>query len=164
VVENAVWQKVRGVLENPKLILAEVQKSKQVSNSTSVEQEIIQKQRELENNMNAERRLVALVRYGVADADYVLDQIIGVKKERREIKERLSQLIKLKEERQSLENAEIKLDEFCSTVRHNLDQCDVKQKRLALDALNIKVKAIPEQIEIRGAIPLKFSSTEQTWA
>jgi hypothetical protein len=37
-------------------------------------------------------------------------------------------------------------------------------KRLALDALAIRVKATSTQITIEGEIPLKFSSTAQTWA
>ena len=152
------------MLENPEVILQEVQQRKQANDFTSLEQEITQRQRQLKNNINAEHRLIDLLRQGEVDTDYVLDQVSGIKRERKEIEERLSQLTKLQEENQSLENAEMKLDEFCSRVRYNLDYCSFQDKRLALDALAIKVKATRERIEIEGVVPLKFSSTERTSA
>jgi len=80
---------------------------------------------------------------------------------------------KPKEQLTKIAKAEIKLSEFCERVRENLAQCIIQEKRLALDALNIKVTASPEQIDIRGTIPTditttqtpsEFITTEQTWA
>jgi hypothetical protein len=51
---------------------------------------------------------------------------------------------KLKDTRERLSNmvdAEIKLNEFCQRVRQNLDNATLQDKRLALNALDIRVTA-----------------------
>ena len=57
-------------------------------------------------------------------------------------------------------NAEIKLNEFCERVRQNLEQCTHQEKRLALDALDIKVVATQQGIDIKGSIPIKIATTD----
>jgi len=165
ILEEVVWGQVRQVLENPEIILAEVQKRKQTTNLASLRDEITQKRRQVQNYQNEERRLITLYRYGeIDDIDYILDQISRLKKIRQDAEERLSQLVQLEQQQANLQNAEIKLNEFCSTVRHNLDNCSFQEKRLALDALAIKITATPQHVGIEAALPIKFSSTEQTWA
>ena len=96
-----------------------------------------------------------------------------LKKDREEDKQHLCRLHETKEQLAKLEKCEIKLNEFCETVRQNLSRCTIKEKRLALDALGIKVLANHERIEIHGNIPLESATTQssgdvtttgQTWA
>lgn len=162
--ENLVWDKVRQVLGNPQVVLAEVRRRKQESGPSPLDSEIARKRRQIEQSKKAEQRLIQLLRHADDQTDYVLDQINEVKKERKEAEERLSELIRLKEDRDKWETAEVTLDELCARVKNNLDRCTFQDKRLALDALAIKVTATPKQIFIEGSVPVKFSSTEQTWA
>ena len=57
-------------------------------------------------------------------------------------------------------NAEIKLNEFCETTCQNLERCTLQEKRLALDVLDIKVTATPEQIDIKGVVPIDITPTQ----
>ena len=120
-----------------------------------------------------QKRLVKLFRHGEVTEDYILDEMNQLKKDREEDEQHLCRLRETKEQLAKLATAEIKLNDFCQRVRQNLSQCTFADKRLALEALDIKVIATPEQVEIKGAIPIDltatptsqgFSSTERTWA
>lgn len=166
-VEDIVWEKVKGILANPQVVLQEIKKQAQSTNLSQVDDEIVRKQKELQNNIKAEGRLVTLLRRAqgaIYDVDFVLDQINDVKREREELHQRLEQLLTLKREAERLGNAEAKLGELVSKVQNNLDHCTTEDKRLAFAALSIKVIGTSERICIEGSIPVKFSSTEQTSA
>ena len=87
-----------------------------------------------------------------------------LKKDRQADEEQLARLCETKEQLDKLANAEIKLNEFCARVRENLAECTIQDKRLALDALDIRVIATPERIDIKGVIPIEFITTGQTSA
>ena len=96
-----------------------------------------------------------------------------LKKDREEDKQHLCRLHETKEQLAKLATVKIKLNDFCARVRQNLADCSIEDKRLALDALGIKVLANHERIEIHGNIPLESATTQssgdvttigQTWA
>ena len=87
--------------------------------------------------------------------------------------EQLNQLLQAKEQLNNLTKVEMKLSEYCERVKQNLAQLTFQEKRFVLDALDIKVMATQENIEIKAAIPIefidkksteKFSPIAQTWA
>jgi len=53
-----------------------------------------------------------------------------------------------------LESSQLRLDEVTDMVLENLQNCTPELKRLAFDALHIKVYASTETVEIQGVIPL----------
>lgn len=61
-----------------------------------------------------------------------------------------------------LGQAEMKLNDYCERVRQNLGQCTLQDKRLALDALDIKVVSTQESTEIKGVIPIVLTSTQSS--
>ncbi len=46
------------------------------------------------------------------------------------------------------------IERFCEMVRQNLGECTFENKRLALEALSIKVWVDGNNLEIEGAIPI----------
>ena len=56
----------------------------------------------------------------------------------------------------------MKLDEIYHTVLENLQNCTQEDKRLAIDALDIKVYATHDQVRIDGVVPLALPTIEQT--
>jgi hypothetical protein len=66
----------------------------------------------------------------------------------------------------ALTNAKIKLGNLYDQVLLNLHNANLELKRLALDALDIRVYASTDKIEIKGVIPLELAlpTTAQTWA
>ena len=176
--EEIVWNKVREVLEDPKIVLGELHRQAKAEQhkageGLSLDKEIARLQRKLRSYDAQQKRLVKLFRHGEVTEDYILDEMNQLKKDREEDEQHLCRLRETKEQLAKLATAEIKLNDFCARVRQNLADCSIEDKRLALDALDIKVVATQDHIEINGAIPIDltatptsegFSSTEQTWA
>jgi len=53
---------------------------------------------------------------------------------------------------------------FCAQVAERLDEFDFEEKRLALQALQIKVVVGRDGAKLTGAIPQDLATIEQTWA
>ncbi len=167
--ESLVWGKIREVLEHPQVILDELQrqvegKQGEASNKTTIEKDISKLRRKKANYDYQEKRLISLFRYEEISQDQILDEIVKLKKEREADKQQLSNLEQIKRSQQELRNAEIRLDKCLTTVHQNLDQCTIQTKRLALDALGIKVTVTPNQIDIKGLVPVDLVTIEQTSA
>ncbi len=166
-IEDVVWQKVSELLENPNIILAELQRQVEASTKESqdvanVDREIAKLQRKLKDYINQEKRLVYELRYGEITKDIVLDEINQLKKDRDADQARLAKLYEMKDRLATLVKAEVKLTEFCNRVRANLNQCTLQDKRLALDALGVKVTALSGQIKIQGVIPVELTHTQSS--
>ena len=98
--------------------------------------------------------------------DYVLDEINRLKNECQTDEAELQRIKETKDRLSHIADAEIKLNEFCQRVRQNLDNATIQDKRLALEALDIRVTASTQGIDIKGIIPVEFptlpSSTDVT--
>ena len=75
---------------------------------------------------------------------------------------KLHDLRKLKDNITSLTDAKLKLGQLYNLVIENLKDCTSEVKRLALDALDIKVYASTDRLEIQGVIPLELPTTART--
>ena len=124
-----------------------------------MDREMAELRRRLKKYYREEKRLVSLFRFGEIKEDNILDELNHLKKERQSDQEQLSQLGQAKERLANLMNAEIKLDQFCERVRQNLLQCSTNERRLALDALGVKIIAGQDRIDIHGMMPVEAKST-----
>ena len=127
---------------------------------------LFQVERKLRNYEKQERRLIFLLRHGEVTKDYVLDEINRLKNECQVDEEELQKLKETKNKLSHITDAEIKLNEFCQRVQQNLDNANIQDKRLAIEALDIRVTASTQSIDIKGIIPVEFptlpSSTDVT--
>ena len=87
-----------------------------------------------------------------------------VKVDRNTEQERLADLEKSKKTLQELQQAEVKLNDFCEAIRQQVDNSSFEIKRLALDALDVKVYATRDDVNIQGIIPVDLVTIEQTSA
>jgi site-specific DNA recombinase len=162
-IEDVVWENVKKVLEHPEVIIAELkrqadERSKFSLQEPDLNQEITNLGKRLRSYEKQERQLILLLRHGEVTKDYVLDEINKLKREREADQKELQ---KFKETRAWLSHAvdvETNLSEFCQRVRQNLENATIQDKRLALDALDIRVKASAQSIEIKGIIPVEITS------
>ncbi len=88
--------------------------------------------------------------------DYVLDEINRLKNECQTDEKELQNINETKDRLTHIADAEIKLNEFCPRVRQSLDNVTVQDKRLALEALDIRVTASTQSVDIKGIIPVEF--------
>ena len=61
-----------------------------------------------------------------------------------------------------LTDAKIKLDQLYDRVLENLQDCTPDLKRQLIEALDIKVYASTDKVEIQGVIPLELPTIGQT--
>jgi len=160
-IEEVVWRNVREVLKNPEVIVAEIKRqadeqSKQPLQESDYKKGITKLERKLRNYEEQERQLISLLRHGEVTKDYVLDEINRLKNECQADEEELQKLKETKAKLSHIADAEIKLNEFCQRVRQNLDNANIQDKRLALEALDIRVTASTQSIDIKGIIPVEF--------
>jgi len=85
--EDIVWQKVSAVLQDPQVILAELQRQSEAGTDmpqdvANLDREVSRLQRRLKEYVNQEKRLVYELRYGEITKDLVLDEINRLKKDR----------------------------------------------------------------------------------
>jgi len=175
--EQVVWEKVREVLQKPQTVLeihhVVEDQATEDNNISIIDEQIAALQRKLKQYPSQEKRLVTLFRYGQVNEDNVLDELNRLKVEWESTEQKLAELEAAKEASGQSFKIEAKITDFCNTVGANIDTFNLKEKRLALDALAIKVRARKDYVEIKGSIPVKLESskapenvttTVRTWA
>jgi hypothetical protein len=93
---------------------------------------------------------------GEFEKNEILDRLNNLKRLRQEDEGRLNDLIKTRDNITNLVEAKIRLGQLYNQVLDNLEHSTLEIKRLALDALDIRVYASPDTTEIRGVIPLEL--------
>jgi hypothetical protein len=96
--------------------------------------------------------------------DEVLDRLNNLKRLRHEDKAELTDLLKTRHNITNLTEARIALGPLYDQVFENLQDVTPEIIKLALDALDIKVYASTDRVEIQGVIPLALPTIEQTSA
>jgi len=166
--ESVVWEKVKSVLSTPEVLLAEIRKqteAEQAQLSTgTMEQEIRDLNRRMKGYAGQERRLMNVLRLGVATPDVVLDELNQMKREREWDGKRLASLMQTKENLAKMIDVEANLKELCARIVPDLDNCSNGDKKDAYTYLGLQVKATPEGADIKGFLDPNVLTTGQTWA
>lgn len=162
-IEDVVWENVKKVLEHPEVIIAELKRQADERSKISLQepdlnQEIANLGKHLRSYEKQERQLILLLRHQQVTKDYVLDEINKLKREREADQEELKRLKETRTWLSHVVDAEANLSEFCQRIRQNLENADIQDKRLALDALDIRIKASAQSIDIKGVIPIEIKS------
>ena len=163
--EDITWESIKKVLAKPEIVLASISEqleSELNTPGTSLDKEIQKLKRRLRSYNPQEKRLIQLLRYEEVTQDAVLDEINQLKKERESDEQKLENYVFTKERIASLEDAELKLKDYCQQLGKDLDNATFQDKRSILEMLAIKVTATPEQINIQGVIPLDTTSTQSS--
>jgi site-specific DNA recombinase len=164
--EGVVWDKVKGVLQNPELLLTELGKldaaDARALESGDLEKDIRDITRRLKAYPGQERRLMNALRMEVASPDVILDELNQMKRERDADEKRLISLNDMKDHLAKSVDIEAHLKELCSKVVADLDNCTAQDKKDAFTYLDLKVKASSQSIEIKGYVDLNVLTTGQT--
>ena len=159
-----VWDKTEAVLSNPELVLSQLAEAGDARNLEAIEAEIKTLEKNMRNYEQRRSNLLQALELGEFSNDEILDRLNNLKRLRREDEAKLTDLQRTRDNIKSLAEAKIKLGELYESVLENLKDATPEIKRLALDALDIKVYASTERVEIQGGIPLALPTTERTSA
>jgi site-specific DNA recombinase len=158
--EEKAFNSLGRVLQHPELVLAAIQEELKTEEKNFVQEFSFEKEiQKLKKQINGydvqEKRLVQLFRYQEINQDSVLDEVNSLKKEMESDRLKLDNLVNTKEKIAALKKAEIKLAEYCTTLKGQLDTASYQEKRDILDMLAIKVIATNQGAHLEGIIPLE---------
>lgn len=137
--EGAVWGEVARILGNPSLIQAEIERLRVEGTTATIEANLTDIKSRLDHVENQKRTLVRLYRYGEIDDAYILREWEALEKEGASCSAERQRLSELRERDQELTQASLALEELCQGTNANLEAFGYQDKRLALEALGVKV-------------------------
>jgi DNA repair exonuclease SbcCD ATPase subunit len=149
-------------LDNPELIITEIEKQRgEVQNTGILESELQQIQRQLKALNREQKQLLQWALKGFPEEQIVAENK-RINKERSSLESRETEI-----ERQIQEGREgvariPKMEEYIRLVQEKLTTLDFDMKRLALDMLNIKVWLDGQSVEITGTIPVEDADVVTT--
>jgi site-specific DNA recombinase len=153
--EEAVWSEVEKVLRDPTLILAELQERKEAGVDVAhLEERIKLNCRQLDTLDEAETRYLRLYGVGVISSDKLEKECNRIKLERERIEHDNGDLENcIAEARELILNAE-RIKQVCDLVSINLASFTFEQKRIALEALSIRVWIDGDSVTVEGILPI----------
>ena len=110
-------------------------------------------QRELESCKNQQKRLLKLYQYSEIDENSIVQQTRALQSKEKDLLNELARLQSQQASIRELENIDDKVLEYCQRVSQNLDSLNFEEKRLLLDALEVKVFVYHDHNEVRGLLP-----------
>ncbi len=163
--ESLVWSQIERVLDNPELIINEVEKQHQDANQLGVlEVELQQLERQLRALDRDQEQLLQWALKGFPEETVVTEN----KRINEKCNSLQAQKAELETQIKASQEAAIslpKLEHFVEILRQKLTTLDFETKRLVLDMLNIKVWLDGHNVEITGIISVMDDVivTTQSW-
>jgi len=166
--EDTVWARTKDILSKPEIILDQIQEHliavTDHSNIAMIEADITQLEKNLGQYEKRRSNLLEAIELGEFSRDEILDRLNKIKRLSLEDAKKLDDATALKQNLTGLATAKVKVKDMYVQVLSNLQDCTEETKALALDALDIKVYASTDKVEIQGIIPLELPTTARTSA
>jgi site-specific DNA recombinase len=166
--EEIVWGQIKDIISNPQIVIAEIKKqlleADKGSGGRKLENDIATLGKRLRAYARRRSNLLEAMEIGDFDKDEILDRLNNVKQAQAEDEAKLKQLLNIKDNISRLEKAQLGIAELQGLAVQRLESCSSELKILALKALDVKVYASTEHIEITGVIPLDLPTTARTSA
>lgn len=153
---------VREVLEDPDVVVKELER--QQRGALLLSEEIARLTASVRRLAEQEKRLIRLYGMGEITEEYLLREAGQVKRAREAQEGELARLHQQREHIRMLDGLGDRVKAFCARVAERLERFDFEEKRLALQALQIKVIVGRNGARLQGAIPTNLATIERTWA
>ncbi len=152
--EESVWQQIEALLTQPEVVLAGLKTRMDDANEDShLEQELAQFSRRLKALNREQEQLLQWALKGFPEQT-VITENKRINEQRAILEQRKSELeTRIEQAKENEVDMEF-IECFCEFVRQNLGDFTFDDKRLALEALSIKVWVDASEINIEGAIPV----------
>ena len=157
--ERIIWQEVETALQNPNMIMAGIEALTEEANKADSHLEALATiDDRLKDLDKQQQRLLELALKEFPEAMVEAENAKinlerkGLKQRRAEVRARIEQA---KQAEVGLEN----IEQALITIRGNLSNLSFESKRLALEALSIRVNLGKDTIAIEGAIPIRYNKT-----
>ena len=159
--EESVFKELRSAIEHPEVVLAEVRRMKSQGSNSHIDSELRRIDAQARQLRIWEQRMVRLYGFGEIDDDFILRETRKAKGKMQESDRERERLLVQKREIDHLDASENMAIEYCRRLSEKLGHLGHEEKRLLLEALQVKVVVGPDRIEIQGAIP-SYATIAQT--
>ncbi|MBL7125154.1 MAG: recombinase family protein [Dehalococcoidales bacterium] len=153
-IESVIWGEIEKLLSKPELIVNELERKKaEINQESLLEQELSQITRRLADLDREQQNLLQWALKGFPE-ETVARENEKINRQRVELKE---QEVELKRKMDTARQSEIDMtgvEQFCVLARQNLSNFSYEDKRLALEALQVKVHVDGSNVSMTGAIPV----------
>ncbi|MFP3976012.1 MAG: recombinase family protein [Chloroflexota bacterium] len=157
--EAIVWEQIEAVLSNPDLILAELKRRNHEGNDRSfLKRDLERVKTQLANTRKRKERIWKAFEI-TGDEETFRKDIRNAEQEIGTLGEEKAKLEKRIDESQQLQLDAQSVREACRLVKQNLGNLTFEDKRLALEALQVKVWIDGSNVTIQGAIPIENGLT-----
>ena len=160
--EEKVWGAITKILEQPELVLKEIKRRK--GGTSVLDKEIARLHTKLRSLSGQQRKLVNLYQLDEVDDEHIKKASQHIKRDRAELEAEVLKLEKQKQEIKSLDEVGEQVKEFCARATERLDGFSFEERRLALEALQIKVVVGTGGVKLFGVIPSSYATIGQTSA
>lgn len=147
--EPAIWREIRAKLTTPEVIVQELRRCQPEPDHEEIER--------LESRIarltEGERRLVRLYTFGEIDEAMFQSENADLKQQRKILEDRLLELRPSAPLAPAIPDASL-VERACEAVGRFLDNAGPEDRALALEALQIAVRATPTEAEVQGVVPL----------
>lgn len=157
--DNAVWEKIRNIIKNPETIALELERRKKdgVNERSNLVADIQSVKNALASVEAEMKRIVS--RIGAIDDDFILKAIQDELKKKKQNRDNLLAEIANAEGRLTAFDTNLtgfeKLTEYCKRVSENIDAFDFNERRVALEALGVKVIGNGRKIKVSYSFPVE---------
>ncbi len=155
-IEAMAWQEIERILEQPEHVMAELDKREQEGDASKIEflEEALESiDTRLKAARKRERQLIRSIAYGL-DEELIEEQKAEIYDERQELMNERGELVHRIENAQSIKLDKEGLRRACELVKQNLGRLTVEEKRIALEALDIRVLVDGKMAYVEGNIPV----------
>jgi len=151
--EELVWQQIEMLLTQPEVVLAGLKTRMDDLNEVShLERELAEVSRRVKALDKEQQQLLQWALKGFPEETVVAENK-RINEQRDVLKQRKVELETRIEQAKRTEVAMERIEQFCELVRQNLGDFTFDDKRLALEALQLKVWVDGNNVNIEGAIP-----------
>ncbi len=152
--ESVVWEQIEKLLSNPEFVLSQLERIKNEPNQADFfENELTEVLRRLQELDKEQERLLQWALKGFPEVT-VINENEKINRTRADLKVRRAELEKKIENAKENEVDLKGVERFCELVRENLMNFTYEDKRLALEALRIRVNINGDNVSVHGAIPV----------
>lgn len=152
--EKLVWEQIEGLLSKPETVLAGLKtRENEAKEASSLREELDQVMRRLEALDREQEQLLEWALKGFPEST-VINTNKRINSDRAALQERKTELEARIARVNHAETDIAGVKKFCDLARQNLGDFTFEQKRLALEALQIKAWVDGSNVSIEGAIPV----------
>ena len=154
--EARVWEFVSQVLTDPGIVLREIQK-RESEVIPVLEEERAALDTKLQEIREREQRMVRLYEVGQIDEGMIARRVAQLRTERTTVQTEIADLERQIADATRLREMRPHLEAVIAGVAGKLEEADYEHKRLAFEALQLKVKvSVDGSIDISGAVPTEL--------